>query len=512
MSLSIPSSKQIFERINTDIINELNELDPYLRTSFIRAINAADSKAFYELYQTVQQMIDLYYNPTGEYLDKFAAEYGLTRNPATLATGNIVFTGTATSTIPISTQVTSDDGNIYQTTAAGTITATALTISSLTRSGSTVTATTSGNHGLASSLSVVMSGANESEYNGTHVINVTGLTTFTYSITTTPTTPATGTIQGDATYANIAVTSTEYGISQNKDSGASLSLASPISGVNATAYVDFSEIAGGSDVESDDDFNTRYIFRRQNLPANFNKTDIIQQAKLVTGVTRVWVQGAGEFDSSITATGVTRNGDYLAVFNKASHGLYNGQTITVTGANEAEYNVVQKKILKIDANNFGYLVSGTPSTPATGTIVANFPVAALGQVRVFFVRDNDTSIFPSAGEIADVYSKILEIKPSTMSASDVIVDAPTAVTVNFTFSAITPNTAAMQTAIKSALTDYFNSSANLATDMRAIDYNSVINSVVDSGGNQLQSFTLTSPTADISVGISELAVLGTVTF
>jgi len=136
----------------------------------------------------------------------------------------------------------------------------------------------------------------------------------------------------------------------------------------------------------------------------------------------------------------------------------------------------------------------------------------LGQVRVFFVRDNDTSIFPSAGEIADVYSKILEIKPSTMSASDVIVDAPTAVTVNFTFSAITPNTAAMQTAIKSALTDYFNSSANLATDMRAIDYNSVINSVVDSGGNQLQSFTLTSPTADISVGISELAVLGTVTF
>ena len=512
MSLSIPSSQQIFERINTDIINELNELDPYLRTSFIRAINAADSKAFYELYQTVQQMIDLYYNPTGEYLDKFAAEYGLTRNPATLATGNIVFTGTATSTIPISTQVTSDDGNIYQTTAAGTITATTLTISSLTRSGSTVTATTSGNHGLASSLSVVISGANETEYNGTYAINVTGLTTFTYSITTTPTTPATGTIQGDIDYANVAVTSTEYGASQNKDAGASLGLASPISGVNATAYVDFSEIAGGSDVESDDDFSTRYIFRRQNLPANFNKTDIIQQAKLVNGVTRVWVQGAGEFDSSITATGVTRNGDYLAVFNKTAHGLYNGQAITVTGANETEYNVVQKKILKIDADNFGYLVSGTPSTPATGTIVASFPVAALGQVRVFFVRDNDTSIFPSAGEITDVYNKILEIKPSTMSASDVIVDAPTAVTVNFTFSAITPNTAAMQTAIKNALTDYFNSSANLATDIRAIDYNSVINSVVDSGGNQLQSFTLTSPITDISVGISELAVLGTVTF
>ena len=48
--------------------------------------------------------------------------------------------------------------------------------------------------------------------------------------------------------------------------------------------------------------------------------------------------------------------------------------------------------------------------------------------------------------------------------------------------------------------------------MQAIDYNSVINSVVDSGGNQLKSFALTSPTVDVSVGISELAVLGTVTF
>tara|TARA_R100000951_G_scaffold114924_1_gene121374 strand:+ start:809 stop:2347 length:1539 start_codon:yes stop_codon:yes gene_type:complete len=512
MSLNIPSSQQIFERVNTDIINELNELDPYLRTSFIRAINAADSKAFYELYQTVQQMINLYYNPSGEYLDKFAAEYGLTRNPATLATGNIVFTGTATASIPIATQVTSDSGDIYQTTAAGTITATILTISSLTRSGSTVTATTSGTHGLASSLSVVVSGASETEYNGTHVINVTGLTTFTYSITATPGTPATGTIQGASTYSNIAVTATDYGESSNRDAGSSLSIASPVSGVNATAYVDFSEIAGGSDVENDDSFNSRYIFRRQNLPANFNKTDIIQQAKLINGVTRVWVQGAAEFDSSLIASGVTRNGDHLAVFNKTAHGLYNGQSVTVTGANEAEYNVVQKKVLKIDANNFGYLISGTPASPATGTITVNFPVASPGQVRVFFVTDNATSIFPSAVEIAKVYDKILEIKPSTMSASDVLVDAPSPVAVNFAFLSITPNTASMQTAIQSALTEYFNSSANLSTNMRSIDYNSVINSVADSGGNQLQAFTLTSPTTDVEVGISELAVLGTVTF
>ena len=67
-------------------------------------------------------------------------------------------------------------------------------ISSLTRSGSTATATTSGNHNLVTGTRVTISGANQSEYNGTFVITVTGSATFTYSVTGSPATPATGTI------------------------------------------------------------------------------------------------------------------------------------------------------------------------------------------------------------------------------------------------------------------------------------------------------------------------------
>ena len=85
------------------------------------------------------------------------------------------------------------------TPATGTIVAdagTTRTISSLTRSGTTVTADTSPtNHGFSTSDNITISGATQPEYNGTFSITVTGLTRFTYGpITVSPATPATGTI------------------------------------------------------------------------------------------------------------------------------------------------------------------------------------------------------------------------------------------------------------------------------------------------------------------------------
>jgi len=72
-------------------------------------------------------------------------------------------------------------------------TATAQTISSLTSSGTTATVTTSVAHGLANDNRVVISGATEAPYNGTFRITVTGSTTFTYTMASSTTSPATGT-------------------------------------------------------------------------------------------------------------------------------------------------------------------------------------------------------------------------------------------------------------------------------------------------------------------------------
>lgn len=75
-------------------------------------------------------------------------------------------------------------------------TATAQTISSITRVGTTATVTTGANHGLATGNRVTITGctgADATLYNGTFVITVTGLTTFTYTMTGTPTGSAAGT-------------------------------------------------------------------------------------------------------------------------------------------------------------------------------------------------------------------------------------------------------------------------------------------------------------------------------
>jgi len=68
-------------------------------------------------------------------------------------------------------------------------TATAQTISTITRGGTdnlTATLTTAVAHGLVTGNQVTISGATESNYNGTYIITVTGSTTFTYTMATAP--------------------------------------------------------------------------------------------------------------------------------------------------------------------------------------------------------------------------------------------------------------------------------------------------------------------------------------
>ena len=69
-----------------------------------------------------------------------------------------------------------------------------VTPTSITRSGSTTTVTLPAAVNWQSGSSVTIAGAAQAEYNGTFVINVTDSTHFTYQVTGTPATPATGTI------------------------------------------------------------------------------------------------------------------------------------------------------------------------------------------------------------------------------------------------------------------------------------------------------------------------------
>ena len=93
-------------------------------------------------------------------------------------------------------------------------TTTAATISTITHVGAVATLTTATAHGLITNNRVTISGATASDYNGTYVITVTGPTTFTYTMATTP--AADATVVG--TYTTIGIT----GVNSNTFIGVNL--------------------------------------------------------------------------------------------------------------------------------------------------------------------------------------------------------------------------------------------------------------------------------------------------
>src|SRR3990167_2273721 len=72
--------------------------------------------------------------------------------------------------------------------------AAAVSVDSITRSGTTATVTTAAAHGLATGDYARVAGATQTDYNGKFAVTVTNTTVFTYAVGGSPATPATGTI------------------------------------------------------------------------------------------------------------------------------------------------------------------------------------------------------------------------------------------------------------------------------------------------------------------------------
>lgn len=436
MSINLPDSAvEVDSRAKTDVQRELTGSNPFLKNSWLGAVVTAFSNRIFDFYLQIRAMLrELFWNTsTGEFLEIQASWFGITRLAATQSIGNIVVTGTATTTVPSGTEWKTTDDLSFLTTLAAVISAQTISVSSITRSGQTATVTTASDHNLASNVPVTIAGAVETEYNGSNIeITVTGLDTFTYTVSGTPSSPATGTITASFTSANIPVQSVSFGDDVNLANDTPLSIASPIAGVDNDANVDYGQLGGGTDQETDTELRTRFLDRVQNPVAHFNVSDITSKAKEISGVTRVFVEEAT-------------------------------------------------------------------------------PVA--GQVTIYFMRDNETDPIPSASEVTTVKNKILEIKPANTADVDVIVSAPTPVTVDFTFTALSPNTSTMKTAISASLAQFFDESTEVGVNIKEDAYRSVIFNTVDTvTGDVVSSFSLSAPVSDVVIASGEIGVLGTITY
>jgi len=138
---------------------------------------------------------------------------------------------------------------------------------------------------------------------------------------------------------------------------------------------------------------------------------------------------------------------------------------------------------------------------------------AVGQVTVYFMRDNDQNPIPPGTEITKVKDKILTIKPANTHDNDVIVLAPTAIPVNFVFSILNPGTEAMKTAINTNLAQYFDESTQVGVNVESDAFRSVIfNSIDLTSGDVVVNFTITSPPGDVTIASGEIGTLGTITY
>ncbi len=518
MAIQFPGNrKEVETRAKADVQASLPTSNPFMKNSFLGALITGYAGRVYEFYlQLRNALLQMFPDTaTGDYLERWGSYVAINRNPSTPAQGFVVFRGTAGTVVPAGTTVSSDEGQQYTTDGDSTVELRVIGILSLNRTGSTVTAVSAASHRLATGQKVSMGNAVEPEYNGAYDITVVDEVTFTYTITGTPTTPATagvGGIVAQSVTAYTSVTSVGYGSEQNQASGTQLTLSTPVAGLLSTVYVAYDEIAGGTDLEVDNDYRSRVLFRYQNPIALFNANAIKIEATKVPGVTRVWVFDAGTVGTPVSVTSLTRSSTLATVTTAVPHNLVDGQAVTISGASllTAGYNG-RYKVIVTSSTTFVIPVDSTIPTPATGAITAS-PAIPNGMVKIYFTRDNDLDPIPSGSEIADVKEQILTIKPAHVYDEDIAVLAPTAVPVNFVFSTLTPNTNAMREAIRATLRALFEDGTNVGESVPAAAYISAIWQTVDAGGNVVEEFTLSSPTGAISVGEGGLATLGTIGF
>jgi len=438
MALDVPeTATEVDQRIKVDISRELPNSNPFLKNSWIGALATSLANRVFDFYFALRRAeLEAIPDTATLNLEQWAAIWQILRTAATTANGRLVVTGVAGGVIITGADATTwvaSDGKQYKATAGGTIALQSLNVASITRVGTVATLTTVNDHLLASNVLITITGAVETEYNVTDAVaTVIGDKTLIYTVIGSPSSPATGTILLGFTSVSIPVQSDDFGVDQNQLFDAILSLQSPITDVDTNASVDFGALGGGSDQESDADLRLRLLERIQNPIANFNVAQIIDVAKAVSGVTRVFVEEI---------------------------------------------------------------------TPVVGA------------VTVRFMRDNDANTIPDSSEVATVKAAIDAIKPANTDTLSVIVEAPTPVSTDFTFSAISPDTSTMRTAIENSLKQFFAEGTLVGVNIVEEAYNAAIFNTVDLvTSDRLVSFTLTTPPADIVIAAGEIGTLGNITF
>lgn len=97
-------------------------------------------------------------------------------------------------------------------------------------------------------------------------------------------------------------------------------------------------------------------------------------------------------DESLSLSSLVRTGSTAVATTSAPHNLSSFIPVTITGAVETEYNVVDAEVTITGADTFTYEVVGAPASPATGAPVAEYTAAAVPIVSVDAGADTNQTL------------------------------------------------------------------------------------------------------------------------
>jgi type IV pilus assembly protein PilY1 len=237
-------------------------------------------------------------------------------------------------------------------------------INSITRSGTTVTATTSGSHGLSSGTSVVVSGADQSEYNGTFTLTSASGSTFTYSIA--------------AEYPNVTST-VAYNVS--KSAGSAVNLTGVTRSSSTATITSASSLAAftvGSSITisgfNQSEYNGQHtVLSNSGTSLTYTVTNTppttatnTYQAYYTTLVTSTI--------SGITVSGSGAN-KVATISTTSAHGFHTGQTVTLAGTGKAVYDGVSFAVNTVPSGTQFTIKPGNSATTATAGTAKNSQTA-----------------------------------------------------------------------------------------------------------------------------------------
>lgn len=235
-------------------------------------------------------------------------------------------------------------------------------ITSLTRSGTTATATTSAAHGFTTGQIVTLSGANQTEYNGAFTVTVTGTTTFTYTITESPVTPATGSMTAALPSAGAV------NVSSLTRSGTTVTVnlaAVPVPAFGTTV------VMAGADQESYNGLKTITMVDADTFTFTVAETPVTPATDVASATATVGANARAVSSVSRSGTTVT-----LAVGTAFPNGqIAVGNNVSVANVVPNEYNgTFTIASVAASRRSLTYALAASalgPSTPGTGTITAD---------------------------------------------------------------------------------------------------------------------------------------------